>query len=272
MSRGFIYVVASAVLALTLLACQVGGWTIDVPATTTAVQGSGGVAEEERDVSGFTGLTLAGIGDVIVELGDEEALTVEAEENLLQYLETEVHGDTLEIGIQDQINLRPSEPVHFYVTVIELDEIALSGSGNIQLPDLETDHFRLTIHGSGDVSMGELTAEDFNISIMGSGDIDVAALYADTLDINITGSGDLNIHDGQVDYQEDDIPGSGYYSARDLESERADVNIFGSGDVTLRVNEHLVVRIPGSGDVAYAGDATVDSRVNGSGHVRHIGD
>ena len=62
------------------------------------VSGSGKVTEEEREVSGFTGVELATIGNLTIELGERESLHIEAEDNLMRYLETEVRGETLIIG------------------------------------------------------------------------------------------------------------------------------------------------------------------------------
>jgi len=51
MKKGIGFVVVVSVMALSILACQVGG--------LTGVRGSGNVVEEDRAVSGFTGVALA---------------------------------------------------------------------------------------------------------------------------------------------------------------------------------------------------------------------
>ena len=75
------------ILALSILACQVGG--------LMGVRGSGNVAEEDRAVSGFTGVALAGIGELTIEVGERESLRIEAEDNLMPYLEAEVRNGML---------------------------------------------------------------------------------------------------------------------------------------------------------------------------------
>lgn len=216
------------------------------------VRGSGEVVEEERQVSGFSEIKLAGVGTVYVELGASERLLIEAEDNLLEYLETEVRGDRLEIGVQDRINLRPKKPINFYLTVKELDALDISGSGRIEAPKISVGRFSATISGSGDV--------------------DLDGLSADSLDVEVSGSGSVNIAGGEVERQDITISGSGEYSARNVESVSAEITVSGSGEATLRVSDHLEVNVSGSGDVYYLGDPDVEKDVSGSGDVKRIGE
>ncbi|MCP4541983.1 MAG: DUF2807 domain-containing protein [Chloroflexi bacterium] len=246
MKRRIGFAVLVSVMFLSTLACQVSGVGF------TGVRGSGNVVEETRDVNGFTGVALAGSGELTIEVGETESLRIEAEDNLMEYLETEVRGGVLEIGVEDNVDLRPRRPIQFYLTVKELDTIVLSGSGDVIAPDLEAERFTTTISGSGRVRMDKLDA--------------------DTLDVTLSGSGDMDIADGQVTGQNINVSGSGRYTARNLESERAKVLLVGSGKATVRVSDHLRAIITGSGDVDYLGSPTVELSVTGSGDVDRIGD
>jgi hypothetical protein len=259
-------ILLALVAALGALACTVGIPLGDV------VRGSGDVAEEVREVSGFRGVELATQGEVIIELGDEEGLRIEAQENLLPYFTTEVRTGVLRIDQQPGRQIRPTEPVRFYVTAQELDTLIISGSGNIRAPGLEAPELRITIAGSGNVHTGDLDADELNVEISGSGNVETGAVRAEVLRVDIPGSGDVQIEDGQVEEQGIEISGSGDYSARDLASAAAEVSISGSGAATLRVEDRLRVSISGSGDVRYAGSPEVDRSISGSGDVEQIGD
>jgi hypothetical protein len=256
------------------------------------VYGSGRVVEEEREVSGFTGVEMATFGDLYIETGDEEKLRIEAEDNLIRYFEIGVIGDRLKIGQQMGVTLRPIRPVRFYLTVKELDTIALSGSGNIKAPDLAAERILVTITGSGDVKVEDLRADAINVRITGSGNLDIAgseareqkiAIYGsgdvkigdldvDKIGVQITGSGNLDISAGEVEEQDITVNGSGDYDARDLASSKAKVRITASGSTAIRVRDHLRVHISGSGDVHYVGDPTLDQTVTGSGNIERVGD
>jgi hypothetical protein len=250
MRRRGLVVLAVLTLMASSLACSFC-FSIPVPGLQ-AVRGSGDVVEETRDVSGFTGVSLETIGDLYIEVGEQEGLLIEAEESLIPYIETEVQNDVLEIGTASGVNLRPSEPIRFYLTVEELDSIKLAGSGDIEAPDLEAGRFSVTISGSGEVDMGDL--------------------YADSLEIAISGSGDLEISGGEVEDQEISISGSGGYDARDMQSAEARLHISGSGSAVVWVSERLDASISGSGTVRYVGSPAVEVRASGSGSVEQIGE
>jgi len=280
--QGLIVLVVLA-LALSSLACSFGGFA--------TVRGSGHVVEENRAVSGFTGVNLATLGNLQIQLGDREGLRIEAEDNLIPYLETVVSGDQLEIGNRDGIGLRPTRPVNFYLTVKSLDSIALSGSGNIVAPDLKADQFRVRLSGSGNVKLGNLyatdiemrltgsgnlrvvgaTAKDQQITLSGSGDVGLGNWNAETVEVRITGSGELDASSGAVKEQHVTLSGSGEYRAEGVDSATAEARITGSGSMTVRVRDRLSAHISGSGSVRYAGSPQVETTVTGSGRVRPIG-
>ena len=281
-----------AVLALATMACELSGILVENN-VVSGERGSGNVVEETRPISGVTGVDLATIGNVIIEIGEKESLRIEAEDNLMKYFETDMRGETLKISTNPStVNLRPTKPVYFFLTVKDLERVSISGSGDIQVPDLESSQFNVDIGGSGDINMGDLRADRLEINIggsgdvstgrvivpslrvkiNGSGDITLMELKAEDLSLNVNGSGNLRINDGNVGEQDIDINGSGNFQAEDLASKVTNINIGGSGDITVWVVDTLDVRIMGSGNVRYYGRPTVSSTGNGSGDITSLGD
>lgn len=246
MKKQYLLIVVVLVMALSTLACGVSFNDFGI----NTVRGSGILVTEERPVSTFERIELSGIGMLVIEIGSEEALVIEAEDNLLEYLETSVRGDTLEIGSRERTNLQPTEPISYYLTVKSLDSISVSGLGNVEAPGMETTRFSVDISGAGDVNMD--------------------SLHAEQLDVSISGLGSVGIDAGQVSEQTIDISGSGDYNGRNLESRTADVQVSGLGSATLWVTQDLSVNISGSGSVRYAGDPSVDSDISGLGSLKKI--
>jgi hypothetical protein len=243
---------AAIVLALSSLACCCGVPTVireglEVGWPFTSVRGSGSVVEEERDLTGFSSIALRGIGRVKIEQGDAPALRIEAEDNLIPYIETRVEGTMLVIRARERTHLRPTRPLVFHVTVVDLDRLEISGSGDADADGLTLDDLSLSVSGSGDVAITDLQADAVEARISGSGSIDLSG-SARNLDLSITGSGD--------------------YRAAGLETVEAKVRISGSGSALLNASDQLEARISGSGSVRYVGNPSVVSSVTGSGSVR----
>lgn len=217
------------------------------------VRGSGVAAQEERAVSDFDEVSMDGIGYLEITKGDANQLIVEADDNILPYLTTEVRNGRLLIGTEPRTNLLPDEPIRFYLT------IASEGLDQIEL------------NGSGDIYAAKLTQPELTVEIDGSGDIEIDNLEADRLTVQLDGSGNINLS-GQVTEQEVDINGSGNYSADDLQSEQGSVSIDGSGDAVVWSVGSLEVDIGGSGSVSYYGSPNLNQNISGSGEIQNLGD
>lgn len=232
------------------------------------VRGSGRVVKDERSVNGFHGIHLATFGKLYVEFGDKEELVIEAEDNLVKYLEAEVIQGILRIGTRRGVNLRPKKKVYYYLTVKNLDTAKISSSGDINVPELKNDTFYASVSSSGDLTMEGLEAESLQVRISSSGNISLDKLKAERLDLKISSSGDCKIFAGSVDEQSIGISSSGNFAAKNLNSNQADVSISSSGDARVRVRDHLKARISSSGDIYYYGNPTVDKKETSSGRVR----
>ncbi len=218
------------------------------------IRGSGKVIREERDVSGFTGVRVSNQGDLKVKLGDREELIIEAEDNLLEYIETYVEDGVLKIGTEPNINLRTKKPIRYYLTATKLDYLATSSSGDIEAPALKADDFTVKISSSGDIDIEGIEAEEISIGISSSGDVKIDTLTSEILSVRISSSGDLKIGRGNVETQDINISSSGNYDGSFVESLKTEVRISSSGDAKVWVTEDLDVHLSSSGDLYYKGD------------------
>ncbi|MCK5567057.1 MAG: DUF2807 domain-containing protein [Actinomycetia bacterium] len=227
------------VLAITAASCK---WTIGL------VRGSGDMETEEREVSGFDEIQFTGIGNLIIEQGDKESLVVEADDNIIGLIETEVRGNELHIGFRRGVNIVPTSRIKFYLTVEDLDRIDLSGLGDIGCDEFETDDLEFNISGSGDI--------DFNIE-------------AKSIEIDVSGLGNINLS-GKVDYHRVQISGSGKYDAEELESKDCEVELTGLGSATVNVSGDLEIDITGVGNVYYTGNPHISQHISGLGRIKSL--
>lgn len=234
------------------------------------IKGSGDLTTVTRDLGSFHAVSYGTIGTLHIEIGDKEKIEIEAEDNLIEYFETEVSGGKLVIrNSEDNLNLDPRRPVKFYLTVRSLDEIQILSSGDVVAPGFSASHFMIESMSSGDLKMGTLDCDEAEISVMSSGDVSLAGLTADRLDVDISSSGDVSIADGHVGDQTITINSSGDYDGRNVESDRVRARTSSSGDILVRVNDKLEARTSSSGDIVYYGSPRVNIRETSSGDVRH---
>ena len=156
------------------------------------VSGSGQVATETRQVSGFTKVDLSGTGEVTIEKGGTESLTVEADDNVLPLLTSKVSDATLKLDKKPGTTLRTRNPIRYRVTVKELTGLEVSGSGSINAQGMTLQTLRVDMSGSGAVTLGG-TAVEQDIEVSGSGRYDATDLPSEKVTAEISGSGQVTV-------------------------------------------------------------------------------
>jgi hypothetical protein len=220
------------------------------PMRFTEVYGSGQLATESRRISGVESVDLSGVGTLIIEQGDAESLEITADENLLNYIKSDVSGKKLQLGVNDFVDIQPAKDVVYHLTVKNISVIETSGLGNVEINSLETENLGLKISGSGSITISNLKAKTLELEISGLGNVDLS---------------------GSVDSQDIKISGAGNYQAQDLFSRQTDLEISGSGGATIWVADKLNLQLSGIGNLNYYGNPILTTEVSGMGKVQSMG-
>jgi hypothetical protein len=214
------------------------------------VKGNGNAGGEDRSVGNFTSVSSHGEYDVYLTQGAGYSVRVEADENLLQYIETVVKNDVLEISTRDGFSLKSRTQLKVHITAPSYSKVKTFGSGNIITENKlnNSTAIELQLSGSGDIKV-DVNAPEVRAELRGSGNINVG--------------GETRSFTGE-------IRGSGDIHAANLKAENVDVDIAGSGNADVYASVKLNVDVKGSGDVKYRGGAQVSSDIAGSGSVRKL--
>ncbi len=204
--------------------------------------------QEDRPVTNFTSVEADGFMNVYLTQGTTCKVSLEGESNILEYIKTRVEGEKLIVSTLHNINLSTTKKLNIYVTLAQLKEITLAGSGDIigKTPLTSTDGIKFSLAGSGNIR---------------------AEVDAPTLESTLAGSGDMSLHGTTRDVKVM-IAGSADFKSLNLKAENGDVTIMGSGSAYLFASVKLNVTIGGSGDVIYKGDPSISSHIAGSGSLR----
>ena len=216
------------------------------------VPGSGKIESETREAQDFLALSIHYPADIVIEQGQDESVKIEADDNLLPQLLTEVNGDTLVIDNKEEIwskRVNPTARVKITIIVKDLHRIESFGVGNLQVNGLKTDELDLNLSGAGEMILNDLDAGKLEVRLTGTGAIGASG-SADELDLRISGVGD--------------------FDAPKLESKVANVRISGAGSATVFVEDDLTVRVSGTGSVDYHGSPTLHEHITGTGSVNRI--
>lgn len=209
------------------------------------VHGNNKVIKIERDAPSFTGLRVSAGIDVYLKQGNKEAITVEADENLHEYIITEVKSGVL--NVYTEANIREAERTRVYVTMKDITSVKTSSAGDVvgETP-VKSDRIELSASSAGDIKL-EVYAKDIEVDISSSGDMTLSG-ETDKLEADLSSAGDLN----------------GY----DLKTKEADVSVSSAGDADINVSERITARASSAGDINYKGDPKfVDAHSSSAGGI-----
>lgn len=234
------------------------------------IDGNGNTITEERTVASFTSVSNETSFEVIYRRSDVVSVTVEAESNIIPYIETDVHSGSLEIRTTRGTRCidYTVKPV-IVVTSPFVNEVVNAGSGDIFAGPLEGEEVRIIVSGSGDIVTGSVSCTTADLIISGSGELKTGAVEADDVKITMSGSGNLDTS-GNTLTARYILSGSGILFAEDLVTDDTHVTISGSGSVYTTVLQSLDAVISGSGNIYLYGDPDVSVSRTGSGKIINL--
>ena len=197
---------------------------------TIGIPGSGTIVSETRDVDTFSEVSFSGAGELEIVAGTEvSTCEIECDDNLMEYIKTEVVDGRLKIWTTE--NVASTKGVFARIGTNKLSKVSISGSAEADISGLNEESLEVRISGSGDI-VCEGTSQSFKAVISGSGSIKTAELIADDVDIQISGSGSANV----------------------LANKKLNVRVSGSGDVQYAGSPEVEQSISGSGSVRKSAD------------------
>jgi len=209
------------------------------------VYGNNHVVKKERDAGNFSGLRVSSGIDVYLKQTDDESIVVEADENLHEYIQTEIRDGIL--NVYTEANIREAEMKRVYVTMSDINSLKTTSAGDIigETP-VKTEKLELSASSAGDIKL-EVYAKEIEANISSSGDVTLTG-EVDILDATLSSAGDLN--------------------AFGLEVREADVSASSAGDADISVSERLSARASSAGDINYRGNPKyIDAHSSSAGGV-----
>ncbi len=209
------------------------------------VSGSGNIEKETRTVSSFDALDISNAFDVYLTQGNKESLVIEADDNILKHIYTEVVAGKLKIYTKG--NIRRIKTMKAYISFKKLDEIELSCA--------------VEIHGENAMKF-----EDLTIDASGASEI-YLKLTADRVYLDLSGASEIEFS-GSANELVVDASGASEIKAIDFEVDDCILEASGACSVKVFANRNLEVDASGASTVRYKGSPSVEIDVSGVSSVK----
>lgn len=215
-----------------------------------------------REIEKFDKIRFKDFGTLILTQGEREALTIEADDDLIDELIAEVRDGELVLGVDEDWLSRIGKFV---------SSVFSSGNPKVTYRLTFVSLKKINVSGQCRLTCDSIKADTLKINISGMGNLDFDQLECDDLRVNISGRGEFEAY-GTAKQQEVHISGSGDYQTPRLESQSTRIAISGQGNATLRAEEELDITISGMGQVNYYGKPKLRQVISGLGKSKMLSD
>jgi hypothetical protein len=188
------------------------------------VHGSGVRKTETRDLAPFTSIETSGAFEVEVNCQKPASFEVEADDNILPLVQTEVKNGILRVSTTK--GYRSSGGIILRINVPDLESLKSTGAGKFQVSNVKNDSFEIRSTGAATV-IASGQSKSLKIGSTGAGKIDAHNLRANNAEVNVTG-----------------VAGVDVYATDEL-----DITVSGAGRVTYSGNPKVSKHVSGAGQV-----------------------
>jgi len=207
--------------------------------------GNGEIVEESRNITEeFTAIYASEGLDVFVIQGNTLSINIEADENIIDLIGTDIRDGCLKVHAIENIG-RATKNV--YVTLPEITSLKSSSGADL-------------------IAQNMIQADKLELDASSGSDIQLK-VSANEIEIDASSGSDIRIS-GNTDMLYADASSGSDIMANDLETKRCNAGASSGSDISLNVSESLVADASSGADITYKGNANVTTKKSVSGSVR----
>lgn len=154
------------------------------------IKGSGNLQTEKRDISNFKAIEVGGVFKVEITAQKDFDVQIEADDNLLQYVETEVDGETLEISTTKRISTQ--NPIIVRIGAPDIENLEVSGASSLNLVNLNNDSLRVDSSGASNIKV-EGSTKNLVIDLSGASKINAENLQSENVSVDASGASKADV-------------------------------------------------------------------------------
>jgi len=233
-------------LAVVLLALTTASCAFDVN-FGAGKAGNGVVAEQTRTVSEeFTKVSASEGLDVYVAQGSEFEIRVEADENIIDLIATDINNGKLRVHAKENIG---NATKNIYITMPAVSALASSSGADLEVK-------------------GTIQADEIELDASSGSDL-IASIQAKSVEADSSSGAMIQITGEASELSADASSGSNI-RAQDFETKNCTASASSGADVRIFVTESLTANASSGGNIAYKGEPKVSQSNSVSGNVSKI--
>jgi hypothetical protein len=220
------------------------------------VVGSGNLINEEMGFSDFTKINVGSGFKVEITQSSSYGVNLTADDNVFDYIETSLKGDTLTIRLKWGYSYQ-SLTLRAKIIMPELYEVQLSGGTHGTVEDFSSLHtFVLGLSGGSFLDMDDMLVGDIQCDLSGGSHLTGGLTASGDAQFRLSGGSRVEL-DGVADDLFIDASGGSSLKVSDFPIHNADVNLSGGSRVTINLDGRLDANLSGGSKLYYFGEPTM---------------
>lgn len=211
-----------------------------------SIKGNGKVVEQTRDLGSFDEVKASRGMNVYITQGEIEKVVIEADENLLDAIETKIERNTLVVTTSK--NIRESTSKKVYVTISEINGIKSTAGSNVY-------------------SENTLNAKSLDLSTSAGSNM---SLEVDAGRLNVSASSGSNIKlEGRSESFVGKASAGSNIKAENLTVDDCEARASSGANIWIKVREKIDGQASSGGNVFYSGNpGEINTKSSSGGNVR----
>ncbi|MEL7562874.1 head GIN domain-containing protein [Dehalogenimonas sp. 4OHTPN] len=226
-----------------------------------SIIGRGPVETRTFDLSGFSRVEVSSTFDAEISRGSAFSVTVTTNENIFDYLDLEVNGDTLLVrlksGSYTVANLDAG------ITMPDLKALEVSGASEASVSGFNFNHdLDLKVSGASSITVENVKSGNVNIEASGASRVK-GSLECGDARLNVSGASNADLS-GLGRNLDVTASGASHITLRDFSGAEVKVNFSGASSGTVNASGRLDVQLSGASSLRYFGNPAIgDVNVTG---------
>ena len=237
-----------------------------VSAFAQSVKGSGKVVKDDnRKVGNFTKIHVASGIDGFVKQGNENKIVIEADDNIIKLVKTEVKDGTLKVYIDK--NVKKTTKLNVYITAKTIEGLHASSGADLVVETVIKGKSLACKATSGADLYVSAEVDNFNGSSSSGADLEIKNLTANSVNLKVSSGADLEIEAGSAKSVNASASSSGDIDAIGFTTETCNANASSGSDIEIHVTKSLNAKASSGADITYKGSPTVEKKTSSGGDV-----
>lgn len=157
----------------------------------SGTSGSGNVANEKRELTDFQGINVGGVFQVEVTAQKDFSVEIEADDNILPLIKTEVKNGVLELSAEKRISTK--NPIIVRISAPNIENLEVSGASKVSLANLNNENLQIEANGASKVTAQGKTA-NIILDVSGASKIDAENLQSENASVDASGASTVRVH------------------------------------------------------------------------------